>query len=64
MAEQELQRPLPASNALTEPFWEATKQHKLVAQYCDGLRPARLVPARDLPGLLDDGGHRVAGAER
>ena len=36
MAEQELKRPVPSSNALTEPFWEATRQHKLVVQYCEG----------------------------
>ena len=33
MAEQS-QRPLPAIDDLTRPFWEAAKQHKLVMQRC------------------------------
>jgi len=29
-------KPLPAPDELTRPFWEATKQHQLAVQRCDG----------------------------
>lgn len=33
MAEQQ-QRPLPAADELTRPFWDAARQHRLVVQQC------------------------------
>ena len=50
MAEQDIKRPVPASNALTEPFWEAMKQHKLVVQHCTGCDKLVWYPREICPG--------------
>ena len=34
MADEGPQRPIPQSNALTQPFWEATKEGRLTVQRC------------------------------
>ena len=50
MAEQDIKRPVPASNALTEPFWAATKEHKLVVQHCTGCDKLVWYPREICPG--------------
>jgi uncharacterized OB-fold protein len=38
------ERPLPEITPLTEPFWSATKQRKLVVQRCDACQALRFPP--------------------
>ena len=37
-------RPLPSPSSLTEPFWKAAAEHRLVAQCCDACGRLRHYP--------------------
>jgi len=38
------QRPLPEITPLTEPFWSALREHKLIVQRCDSCQALRFPP--------------------
>ncbi len=44
MMSSEAIRPLPSPTALTEPFWKAAAEHRLVAQCCDACGRLRHYP--------------------
>src|SRR6202007_2141857 len=43
-------RPLPVPTALTEGFWAAAREHRLVVQRCDDCGPLRPHPQERWPG--------------
>ena len=45
----EYNKPLPEITLLNEPFWEGTKQHKLLLQKCDDCSAFRFTPKEVCP---------------
>ena len=45
----EYNKPLPEITLLNEPFWEGTKQHKLLLQKCDDCGAFRFTPKEVCP---------------
>jgi uncharacterized OB-fold protein len=48
-------RPLPRLDTLNRPFWEGTKQRKLLLQHCPACHDTRFPPAPLCPKCLADG---------
>ena len=51
---EQYQKPLPAIDELTRPYWEAAKRHELVLQKCQQCGHYRYPPGESCPSCLSD----------